>query len=55
MGKVTVVKTFALPKIMYYLTMLPTPKHDTIQTIIKNIFQFMWNGKAKKNQKNNIS
>ena len=38
LGKVTVVKTFALPKIMYTLSALPNPNHDIIQTINKSIF-----------------
>jgi hypothetical protein len=48
LGKVTVVKTFALPKIMYTLSALPNPNHDIIQTINKSIYQFVWDGKPDK-------
>ena len=48
LGKVTVVKTFALPKLMYTLSALPNPKQDIIQTMNKSIFQFVWNSKPDK-------
>ena len=48
LGKVTVVKTFALPKIMYTLSALPNPNHDIIQTINKSVYQFVWDGKPDK-------
>lgn len=45
-GKVTVIKSLVLPKLVYISSLLPTP-----QTIIKEvnqvIFNFLWKGKDK--------
>ena len=45
MGKITVVKTFALPKLVYPLTVLKNPAVETLDEIKKSIFKFIWNGK----------
>ena len=41
MGKITVVKTFALPKIIYPLTVLNDPPVDILKKIKFEIFNFI--------------
>ena len=48
MGKVTVVKTYALPKIIYPFTVLANPSKQIIETIKRSIFKFLWDGKPDK-------
>ena len=48
MGKVTVVKTFALPKLIYPLTVLDNPPVDILRKIISEIFNFIWESKPDK-------
>jgi len=48
MGKLTVVKTYALPKLIYPLTVLNNPNMKLIEDIQKDIFKFIWNGKPDK-------
>ena len=48
MGKITVVKTFALPKLIYHLTVLDNPSEEIITTIKTSIFKFIWNSKPEK-------
>ena len=45
MGKVTVVKTFALPKQIYPLTVLDNPPVDILRKIKSEIFNFIWESK----------
>ncbi|KAH3701739.1 hypothetical protein DPMN_076733 [Dreissena polymorpha] len=47
-GKNTVLKTFALPKLIYVLTVLPNPPNDVINDIKSAIFNFIWDGKPDK-------
>ena len=47
-GKNTVLKTFALPKLIYTLTVLPNPPNDIIEDIKSEIFNFIWDGKPDK-------
>ena len=42
MGKITVVKTFALPKHIYPLTVLNNPPVDILKKIKLEIFSFIW-------------
>ena len=42
------VKTFALPKLIYTLTVLPNPPNDIIKDIQSEIFNFIWDGKPDK-------
>jgi len=37
-------KTFALPKLVYVLTVLPNPPNDIINDINSTIFNFIWDG-----------
>ena len=48
MGKVTVVKTFALPKLIYPLTVLDNPTEEIIKKIKTEIFNFIWESKLDK-------
>lgn len=48
LGKVTVIKTFALPKIIYPLTVLQTPPKNILDEINKDIYKFIWNNKPEK-------
>ncbi|KAH3718266.1 hypothetical protein DPMN_061068 [Dreissena polymorpha] len=47
-GKNTVLKTFALPKLIYVLTVLPNPPNDVMNDIKSAIFNFIWDGKPDK-------
>jgi hypothetical protein len=47
-GKITVIKTFALPKIIYPLTVLENPPEHVITELIKHIHSFLWDGKPEK-------
>ena len=46
-GKVTVIKTLALPKLVYLLSVLPTPDKKIINKIDQMISTFLWDGKPK--------
>ena len=48
MGKITVVKTFALPKLIYPLTVLNNPPEHIINKIKTEIFKFIWESKPDK-------
>ena len=41
MGKVTVIKNYALPKLIYVLTSLPNPSKQTIKRIEKLMYEFI--------------
>ena len=48
MGKVTVVKNFALPKLIFALSSLLNPPKSTIDRIKKIMYSFIWDGKQDK-------
>jgi hypothetical protein len=48
MEKVTVIKTFELPKLIYTYTVLEHPPDQTIKDITTTIFNFLWDGKTDK-------
>ena len=48
MGKITVIKTFALPKLIYPFTVLANPPQKIINHIQSLIFQFLYDGKPDK-------
>ena len=54
MGKVTVVKTFALPKLIYPLTVLNIPPVDILKQIKSEIFKFIWEPKPDKIERSTI-
>ena len=47
-GKITVIKTFALPKLIYPLTVLNNPSVEVINLIKKYMYNFLWDGKPDK-------
>ena len=47
-GKITVIKTFALPKLIYPLTVLDNPSEDLINTIKSTCLIFLWDNKPDK-------
>ena len=48
MGKITVIKTFALPKLIYPFTVLLDPPKEVIQKLNSEIFSFIWDSKPDK-------
>ena len=48
MGKVMVIKTFALPKLIYPFSVLNNPSNEKLKEIIKAMFNFLWEGKPEK-------
>ena len=47
-GKITVLKTFAIPKLVYPLTVLSNPNDEVIKQLKLKMFSFLWNGKPDK-------
>ena len=47
-GKIAVIKTFALPKLVYPLTVLENPNAEILNTINKAMFDFLWDNKPDK-------
>ena len=54
LGKITVLKSFALPKLVYPLTVLHNPPEGILQDIINTMFRFIWNGKPNKIKKDTL-
>jgi hypothetical protein len=48
LGKITVIKTLALPKLIYPLTVLPSPTESTLNEIKGLCYKFIWNKKPDK-------
>ena len=53
-GKVTVIKTFALPKLIYPLTVLQTPSTNIIKQINDIMYDFLWDSKPSKIKKDTV-
>ena len=53
-GKVTVIKTFALPKLINVLSSLPNPLSTVINYIEKQMYSFLWNGKPDKVKRSSL-
>jgi hypothetical protein len=53
-GKITVLKTFAWPKLIYPLTVLNNPPLNMINDIKNMMFQFLWDHKPDKISRNTI-
>ena len=47
-GKVVVLKSLVLSKLIYLWIMLPNPPDDLIETLQKKCFEFVWGGKRDK-------
>ena len=54
LGKITVLKTFALPKLIYPLTVLSDPTTEVMKDIKNKMNQFIWNSKVNKVSHNTI-
>ena len=50
-GKLTVIKTLALPKLVYLLSVLPTPSDTMFNILETKINNFIWKGKERISQK----
>ena len=48
LGKITVIKTFALPKLIYVLSNIECPNQTMINEITKSMFSFLWDSKPDK-------
>ena len=48
MGKVPVIKNYALPKLIYALSALPITPIETVKRIKKLMYEFIWDGKPEK-------
>ena len=48
MGKITVVKNNALPKLIYALSSLPNQPIETVKIIEKRVYEFIRDGKPEK-------
>ena len=49
LGKITVLKSFAGPKVIYPLTVLHNPDQNSNNKIKNLMFQFLWDNKSEKN------
>ena len=54
LGKITVIKTLALPKIVHLLTLLPNLKEQALNELKKQFFSFIWDGKSEKIKRNTL-
>ena len=54
LGKVTVIKTLALPKLIHLLTSLPNLKQSLFNDLNKLFFNFLWDGKPEKIKRNTL-
>ena len=48
LGKITLIKTFALSQLVYLFTVLPNPPSSYITELNRILFNFIWNGKPDK-------
>ena len=53
-GKITVIKSYALPKLIYPLTVLPSPPDDQMKQINDSMYAFLWNKKPDKIKRKTI-
>ena len=54
-GKITVIKTLALPILVQCLTVLPNPPDSILNDIEKIFYKFLWNGKKDKIKRSLLS
>ena len=47
MGKITLIKNYALPKLIYALSSLPNPPTQTVKRIEQLMYDFIWDGKPE--------
>ena len=54
MGKITVIKTLALPKLIHLFTALPNLSETKLNHLNSMFFKFIWNGKSDKIKRNTL-
>ena len=54
LGKITVIKTLALPKLIHLFTSLPNLKEEALNELNKLFFNFIWDGKSEKIKRNTL-
>ena len=54
MGKITVIKTLALPKIIHLLTALPNLPESKLNNLNSIFYNFIWNSKPDKIKRNTM-
>lgn len=47
LGKITVIKSLLIPSFNHLFISLPNPSADTVKTINKKLYDFLWHGPAK--------
>ena len=52
LGKVAVIKKFAMPKLIYPLTVLNNPTDSIISDLTKTVYKFLWDNKPEKIKRN---
>ena len=55
MGKITVIKTFAISKIIHLLATLPNPSEIVVKKINQLMFKFLWDNKPEKISRKQIT
>ena len=55
LGKITVIKSFALPKLIYPLSVLLSPNENVVKEIKKCMFDFIWENKPDKISRDTIT
>ena len=48
LGKILLIKTFAISQLVYLLSVLPSPSNNYFKELEKTLFNFIWNGKPDK-------
>ena len=55
MGKISVIKNYALPKLIYSLSSLPNSPPQRVKRIEKLMYEFIWDGKPEKNKRDIVT
>ena len=53
-GKITVLKTFTVPKVIYPLTVIESPSEAISKEVETSMFKFLWNCKPDKIKRDQI-
>ena len=54
LGKVTIIKTIAISKLVLLFSSLPTPRPETMMKVNNILFKFLWNGTNDKIKRTKI-
>ena len=54
MGKILIVKSLAISRIVHFLIALPTPKHEFFRELNKKLYHYIWNHKPPKIKKTTL-